>query len=202
MLNHMHGAKHPETADSIQTCRNILANSSSNLISKFGNATQQDVTVLKFLQNRTDLVIKRADKSGAVVVWRSDHYSEEPLRLFSVPDFYKPLFPNSSAAYQDKITATVKLPIESNSLPPASNRLIVSHPHAASFYILSKIYKAGSPGRPVVSTISCPTSLLAFLAIRSFGILYKTCPDTLKTQQTSSNPCLIWHQLTTLPSSQ
>ncbi|CAN7945723.1 unnamed protein product, partial [Ixodes pacificus] len=134
-------AKHPETDNSIKACRSILANSSSNLISKYRKATPQEVTALKFLRNRTDLVIKPTDKGGAVVVWCSDLYSEEALRQLSVSDFYEPLSSDPTAALQDKITATVRLLIETNSLHPAANCLIVPR----------------SPGRHILSAISCPT---------------------------------------------
>lgn len=80
------------------------------------------------------------------MVWCSDLYSEEALRQLSVSDFYKPLSSDPTAAFQDKITATVRLLIETNSLHPAANCLIVRHPHAASFYLLPKIHKAESPG--------------------------------------------------------
>lgn len=61
-------AKHPETDSSIKACRSILANSSSKLISKYRNATPQEVTALKSLRNRTNLVTKPANKGGNVVV--------------------------------------------------------------------------------------------------------------------------------------
>ena len=39
-------------------------------------------------ENRKDIVIKAADKSGAVVVWRADLCQKEALRQLSGTSFY------------------------------------------------------------------------------------------------------------------
>ena len=39
--------------------------------------------LLKNLSKRNDIVVKSADKGGAVVVWRSDLYQKEALRQLS-----------------------------------------------------------------------------------------------------------------------
>ena len=46
-------------------------------------------------------------------------------------------------------------------LPPSATNLIVEHPRTSKFYLLPKIHKPDNPGRPTVSTCSCPTELLA-----------------------------------------
>ena len=40
------------------------------------------------LEKRKDIVIKAADKSGAVVVWRADLFQKEALRQLSGTSFY------------------------------------------------------------------------------------------------------------------
>lgn len=103
ILNHIFGVKHPGNADSKQTCCNILANSSSNLISKSRNATQQDITGVKSLQNRTDLEIKQADKRGAVVAWRSYLNTEEALYNSPFLIFTNPFSPTYSPPTKIKL---------------------------------------------------------------------------------------------------
>ena len=43
---------------------------------------------LKSLKKRKDIVMKAADKGGAVVVWRADLYQKEALRQLSDTSFY------------------------------------------------------------------------------------------------------------------
>ena len=45
-------------------------------------------SALKSLKKRKDIVIKAADKGGAVVVWRADLYQKEALRQLSDTSFY------------------------------------------------------------------------------------------------------------------
>ena len=47
---------------------------------KFTNLTKEELLALKSLRSREDIVTKRADKGGAVVVWRADVYRQEALR--------------------------------------------------------------------------------------------------------------------------
>ena len=42
----------------------------------------------KCKKKRKDIVIKAADKGGAVVVWRADLYQKEALRQLSDTSFY------------------------------------------------------------------------------------------------------------------
>ena len=44
---------------------------------------------LNVLRKRIDIVIKRADKGGAVVIWRLDLYIEEAGRQLRNDEFYK-----------------------------------------------------------------------------------------------------------------
>ena len=63
---------------------------------------------LKNLSKRQDIIIKSADKGGAVVVWRSDLYKEEEaLRQLSDTSFYakveKDLTSNNQKIVKDTI---------------------------------------------------------------------------------------------------
>ena len=51
-----------------------------NCRTKFSNLSSEEWLALKNLSKRHDIVIKSADKGGAVVVWRSDLYKEEASR--------------------------------------------------------------------------------------------------------------------------
>ena len=47
---------------------------------KFSNLSKEEWTAHQNLKTRDDIVIKPADKGGAVVVWRTDLYKQEAFR--------------------------------------------------------------------------------------------------------------------------
>ena len=55
----------------IQRCRTEIGQLDFRKRIRNQNLTQEELTALKSLRNRTDIVIKPADKGGAVVVWES-----------------------------------------------------------------------------------------------------------------------------------
>ena len=60
----------------------------ANRNTKFSNLSSQEWAALKNLSKRNDIVVKPADKGGAVVVWRSDLYQKEALWQHSDTSFY------------------------------------------------------------------------------------------------------------------
>ena len=59
-----------------------------NRNTKFSNLSSEEWSALKSLKKRKDIVIKAADKGGAVVVWRADLYQKEALRQLLDTSFY------------------------------------------------------------------------------------------------------------------
>jgi len=55
------------------------------------NLSDKQTHTLRALKNNTDLVIKPADKGGAVVVMRADLYKQEALRQLENTNNYRPL---------------------------------------------------------------------------------------------------------------
>jgi len=53
--------------------------------------TQDEKTALQDLKRHNDVIIKPADKGGAVVVWKSDLYIQEANRQLSDNRFYQRL---------------------------------------------------------------------------------------------------------------
>ena len=52
------------------------------------NMSTQEKTALRHLKSRQDIVIKQADKGGAIVVWRKDLYIQKANRHLSNTEFY------------------------------------------------------------------------------------------------------------------
>ena len=88
-------------------------------------------------------------------------YIQESFKLLSNPAHYEKIPLDPTADYQVEVSSTIRSFIRSQSLPPEAHKLIPSDPRCSIFYILPKIHKDGNPGRPIVSTISCPTSIIS-----------------------------------------
>ena len=69
-------------------CRHDIHKLKFNRNTKFSNLSSEEWAALKNLSQRNDIVVKSADKGGAVVVWRSDLYQKEALRQLSDTSFY------------------------------------------------------------------------------------------------------------------
>ena len=98
------------------------------------------------------------------MVWRRDLYVKEGLsQLENSPNsslFYSKVKPYPINSFNKTIITTIKDEIEANNF--TTTNLIHLHP-LAPLYMLPKIHKQKTPvpGRPIVSSISCPTSQIA-----------------------------------------
>ena len=140
----------------------------------FSNLTREEWSALRSLRTRRDIVIKPADKGGAVVVWRSDLYKEEAFRQLSDTNFYakvdKDLTPSHQKLVKELSTSLSQTAIFHLQLKTFLS-LLLEPPH---IYFLPKINKPNNPGRPIVSACKCPTKLISsYLAAVMLG--YASC---------------------------
>lgn len=125
------------------------------------NITQDEAKALRELQDRTDIVIKPADKGGAIVVWHKDLYTAEAERQLKDSNYYSPLAKSTTKKDNAIVRHTIKQAIKGGYLPAEASRAINSEPRESRFYLLPKIHKANNPGRPIVSACACPTVLIS-----------------------------------------
>ena len=145
----------------INKCRRDISNLNFNRKLSYSNLSKDEWTALRNLRNRSDIVIKPADKGGAVVVWRADLYRQEALRQLSDTNFYCEVEKDLTTHNQKLVKDTVKSFISDGSLPSTAKHLIVTTPRTSHIYFLPKIHKPNNPGRPIVSACSCPTELIS-----------------------------------------
>ena len=67
----------------IKKCRHDIDKLNFNRNTKFSNLSSEERTALENLSKRKDLIVKAADKGGALVIWRADLYQKEALRQLS-----------------------------------------------------------------------------------------------------------------------
>ena len=125
------------------------------------NLTPGERASLISLRQRTDVVIKPADKGGAVVVWDRNLYKQEAERQLSDSTFFERLDRDFTVDYNKTVCEVVKEAITKGELPASAVNLVVENLRTSRFYLLPKVYKTGNPGRPIVSACNCRTELIA-----------------------------------------
>ena len=145
----------------VKKCRVDIQKLNFNKSLKFSNLSKEEWTAHQNLKTRDDIVIKPADKGGAVVVWRTDLYKQEAFRQLADTKFYAKVNKDLTQANQKIVKDTVNKLILQQKLPSTARNLFVTTPKTSTFYLKPKIHKPNNPGRPIISACSCPTELIS-----------------------------------------
>ena len=149
---------------------------------KHSNLTAGESRALAGLMTRTDIVIKPADKGGAIVVWGKDLYTREAHKQLSDSAFYSPRPKDGTLTNNAIVTKTINKLISSKKLPKTASSLRIydSKLGRPSFYLLPKIHKSGCPGRPIISACACPTETISSFLDSIFKPRVEALPSYLK----------------------
>ncbi|XP_073216398.1 protein FAM3B isoform X1 [Lepidochelys kempii] len=113
------------------------------------NLSRAEHNAIHSLRNNSDIIIKKADKGGAVIIMNRSEYEQEVTRQLSNTTFYKPLPSDPTEGYQKKLQHLLK------KLPEKAQEQIRTdtplEPRPGVFYLLPKIHKPGNPGRSIIS---------------------------------------------------
>ena len=169
----------PEVEHYIKKCSYLIQNTKLSSLTRF-NLTEDEQLALRSLKSRDDIVIKPADKGGAVVVWRRDLYIEEAQAQLQNPSHYQPLNSHTVQTDTRHITKTIKNFIQKKELPPTAKLLNVKQPRHPCFYIIPKIHKPNNPGRPIVSACNCPTENISAYLDTILQPLVQSLPTFVK----------------------
>ena len=161
-------------------CRHDIHKLKFNRSTKFSNLSSEEWAALKNLSKRNDIVVKSADKGGAVVVWRSDLYQKEALRQLSDTSFYAKIQKDLTSKNQKLVKDTIQNLIVNQELPDTATNLIINTPRTSCIYFLPKIHKPNNPGRPIVSACSCPTELISSYLDRIMTPIVKSLSSYIK----------------------
>ena len=164
----------------IKKCRHDIHKLKFNHNTKFSNLSSEEWAALKNLSKRNDIVVKSADKGGAVVVWWSDLYQKEALRQLSDTSFYAKIQKDLTSTNQKLVKDTIQNIIVNQELPDTATNLIITTPRTSCIYFLPKIHKPNNPSRPIVSACSCPTELISSCLNRIMTPIVKSLPSYIK----------------------
>ena len=145
----------------VNKCRHDINKLNFNRNTKFSNLSSEERVALKNLSKCKDIIVKAADKGGALVVWRADLYQKEALRQLSDTSFYAKVDKDFTSTNQQIVKSTINDLIVKQELPVTATNLVITTPRTSCIYFLPKIHKPNNPGRPIVSACSCPTELIS-----------------------------------------
>ena len=146
----------------INKCRHNINKLNFNRNTKFSHLSSEERAALQNLRKHKDIVVKAADKGGALVVWQADLYQKEALQQLSDTSFYAKVDKDLTSTNQQIVKSTINDLIVKQELPAtATNLIITTTPRTSCIYFLPKIHKPNNPGRPIVSACSCPTELIS-----------------------------------------
>ena len=119
------------------------------------NLTKDERTALRSLQNRSDIVIKPADKGSAVVVMSREDYVAEAHRQLGDIQYYHQLDKDPTEALSTEITELIEQMAERRSIDaPTKKFLTPLNPRPGRFYICfqrsTKQTTLGDPSYPPV----------------------------------------------------
>ena len=127
------------------------------------NLTKGERKALKDLSKRDDIVITRADKGGATVIWGIEEYLTEANNQLGNTSFYRKLTFDPFQGYiriinnsLDEMRSQGKIDAEAVDILKAPKNV-----KPARFYLLPKIHKKNNPGRPVVASTNCHTTKIS-----------------------------------------
>ena len=120
------------------------------------NLTKSEREALNNLKNRTDIVIKPADKGGALVIMNSKDYLKEGLRQLNDTNYYQKLNKDPTEDHEKLINNTIDDLVSENAINEETASLLrPNKSRTPKFYMLPKLHKEGMPGRSMV--LSRPT---------------------------------------------
>ena len=134
------------------------------------NLSVHERNALKELMARTDIIITKADKGGAVVIMDVNKYVEECNRQLNNKEYYKELTSDPTESHRRLINRTVRDFELQNTIDgiTASNLVCDSDTRTPRFYALPKIHKveiptfeSDIPGRPVISSVESHSSKIS-----------------------------------------
>ena len=146
------------------------------------NLTQVEIKAISELRANKNMIIKRADKGGRIVLWPREMYLAEAEKQLVDKQYYLNTTEDHTPEVAFEIETfltflyTKKLITEQcyEFLQPQN---IVRTP---VFYLLPKIHKPGTPGRPIISGCNSPTESLSKYLNHYLKPITETSPSYLK----------------------
>ena len=128
------------------------------------NISKNEEEALKKLAKNHNIVIKPADKGGAIVILDRDTYISEGNRQLSNTSFYRKTSTDLTEEHNEKVNTNIEFLRRNGEITKSlESKLVTNNVKTPELYLLPKIHENISPppGRPVVSANKCPTEKIS-----------------------------------------
>ena len=123
------------------------------------NPTKSEREASNKLKNRIDIVVKPADKEGALVMMNSKDYLKEEL---NDTNSYQKLNKDPTEDHEKLINNTIDDLVSENAINEETASLLCPNKSSTlKFYMLLKLHKEDMLGHPVASSASSPTEKIS-----------------------------------------
>ena len=126
------------------------------------NLTKEEKAAMTKLRNRKDLIFTRADKGGALVIQLVSDYIAEAERQLQDTTSYKQLHFDPTTIHEARVCHKLSELMQKKLI---SERLVKKlspkSTKSPKLYLLPKLHKPNIPGRPVISSINSPTTIIS-----------------------------------------
>lgn len=151
------------------------------------NMSKSEFASLQSLARDSSIVIKKADKSGTIVIMNKSDYIAEVERQLNNSEYYEKLDSDPSEEVKSRISdCIVKMSLESPNICDVFDTF-PSEIRTPMFYILPKTHKdvdtnlpLGYPGRPIVSACSSSTDNISKYVDYTLKPLMQSLPSYVK----------------------
>ena len=104
-------------------------------------------------RHNKDIIITKADKGGATVIWDVSDYTKEAYNQLKETIFFENLNYDPTNDFTEMVTITI------NKLNTNGRHFLhCKTANVQKCYLLPKIHKPSNPGKPIISNITCHTS--------------------------------------------
>ena len=127
------------------------------------NLSLMELVAMHDLKSNTNIIIKPADKGGKIVLLDKSSYLQEAYRQLNDPTYYTPVQHDPIGDLALEISSFISFLYHKKYItyqifkfldPKGTTRTPI-------FYLLPKIHKPGTPGRPIISGYNSPTANLS-----------------------------------------
>lgn len=147
------------------------------------NLSSEEKKALKDLQTDKSIIIKPADKGGAIVVLNRSDYVNECEKQLTMDLFYEQLPGDPTRSFQNVIYGTLDDFVHTGDLTKKEMQFLrVENPVIPTFYTVPKIHKClqNPPGRPIVAGIGSLTASISTFVDHFIRPLAEAAPSFIK----------------------
>ena len=143
------------------------------------NISKDELQAIHNLKTDNDLIVKPADKGGAIVIWPKDAYLAEAYRQLNDSNHYRKLAHDPTLETLAEAKRLANKLHTSNIIDNTTHKFLTIENQARTpqLYLLPKIHKQDNPGRPIISGCGGPTVKLSQYADHLLKPLLKHIPS-------------------------